>query len=232
MQITNNTSTPNFSGAFRFKASEIKAKTDVPQLFTQGRQVFHDILEKGDEVVVVRNKYDKRIGNYIRENNLSGIEYYPEINTKSGLDDEKPDGLLALMKDKAVVVKKDLQEIFETISNQKLEVKQRLPKVSKEVNKISKSLRLNLENPSIESNKSFTLIRDEAKKRTIEVIAPNNSTSYVRVTPDSLNEQSIRCILNGKGNVVKTFETPNEILKFNLLFNKLRKENANVLVNK
>ena len=46
MQVTNNnTSSLRFSGAFRFKPNEINAKADVPKLFTQGRQVFHNILE-------------------------------------------------------------------------------------------------------------------------------------------------------------------------------------------
>ena len=55
MQVTNNnTSSLQFSGAFRFKPNEFNAKADVPKLFTQGRQVFHNILEDGDEVIVVR----------------------------------------------------------------------------------------------------------------------------------------------------------------------------------
>ena len=105
--------------------------------------------------------------------------------------------------------------------------------MNNEITKISDTLRLNIEEPKIVvSNKSFTRIRDGHKMRTIEVIAPNSATSYVHVIPDSLNEQSVKCILNGKGQIVKTFDTPNEIHKFNLLFNKLKKENINILANK
>ena len=76
MQVTNNnTSSLRFSGAFRFKPNEIKAKADVPNLFTQGRQVFHNILEAGDEVIVVRNNYDKRAANYLKDNDIRGVEY-------------------------------------------------------------------------------------------------------------------------------------------------------------
>ena len=233
MQVTNNnTSSLQFSGAFRFKPNEIKAKADVPNLFTQGRQVFHNILEAGDEVIVVRNNYDKRIANYLKDNNIRGVEYYPEIDTKCGLDDEIPEGLLKLIKSKSVVVIENLEEIVSSIASRANVPRRKVPKIDKELNKIANALRLNIENPKVVSNKSFTRIRDGHKMRTIEVIAPNSATSYVHVIPDSLNEQSVKCILNGKGQIVKTFDTPNEIHKFNLLFNKLKKENVNILVNK
>lgn len=232
MQILNNQSNINFNGAFRFKPNEINAKADVPNLFTQGRQVFHNILEDGDEVIVVRKNYDKRVANYLKDNNIRGVEYYPEIDTKCGLDDEIPEGLLKLIKSKSVVVIENLEEIVSSIASRANVSRRKVPKIDKELNKIANALRLNIENPKVVSNKSFTRIRDDHKMRTIEVIAPNSATSYVHVIPDSLNEQSVKCILNGKGQIVKTFDTPNEIHKFNLLFNKLKKENVNILVNK
>lgn len=229
MQVSNQ-SNINFSGAFRIKPSEIKAKADVPELFTQGRQVFHDILEKGDQVIVLRDKYDKRVGKYIQENNLSGIEYYPEINTKCGLDDEQPEGLLALINSKTKVIKEDIKEILTAITQQKRTPKApKTPKAHKEAEKIANTLRLNIEAPQITSNKSFTKIRDEHKKRTIEVIMPNKGTIYAHVIPDSMCESSTKCILDGKGKIVKSFETPNEIHKFNVLFSKLKKENVNII---
>ncbi len=229
MQVSNQ-SNINFSGAFRIKPSEIKAKADVPELFTQGKQVFHDILEKGDQVIVLRDKYDKRVGKYIQENNLSGIEYYPEINTKCGLDDEQPEGLLALINSKTKVIKDDIKEILTAITQQKRTPKApKTPKAHKVAEKIANSLRLNIEAPQITSNKSFTKIRDEHKKRTIEVIMPNKGTIYAHVIPDSMCESSTKCILDGKGKIVKSFETPNEIHKFNVLFRKLKKENVNII---
>lgn len=229
MQVSNQ-SNINFNGAFRVKPNEIKAKADIPELFTQGKQVFHDILEKGDQVIILRDKYDKRVGKYIQENNLSGIEYYPEINTKCGLDDEQPEGLLALINSKTKVIKEDIKEILTAITQQKRTPKApKTPKAYKEAEKIANTLRLNIEAPQITSNKSFTKIRDEHKKRTIEVIMPNKGTIYAHVIPDSMCESSTKCILDGKGKIVKSFETPNEIHKFNVLFRKLKKENVNII---
>lgn len=229
MQVSNQ-SNINFNGAFRVKPNEIKAKADIPELFTQGKQVFRDILEKGDQVIILRDKYDKRVGKYIQENNLSGIEYYPEINTKCGLDDEQPEGLLALINSKTKVIKEDIKEILTAITQQKRTPKApKTPKAYKEAEKIANALRLNIEAPQISTNKSFTKIRDEHKKRTIEVIMPNKGTIYAHVIPDSMCESSTKCILDGKGKIVKSFETPNEIHKFNVLFSKLKKENVNII---
>lgn len=144
MQVTNNnTSSLRFSGAFRFKPNEINAKADVPKLFTQGRQVFHNILEDGDEVIVVRKNYDKRVANYLKDNNIRGVEYYPEIDTKCGLDDEIPEGLLKLIKSKSVVVIENLEEIVSSIASRANVSRRKVPKIDKELNKIANALRLN-----------------------------------------------------------------------------------------
>lgn len=227
MQISNSINNTNFTGTFRIKPQELKAQKEIPELFTQGRQIFHDILEKGDEVIVLRDKYDKRVGKYIQENNIKELEYYPTINTKSGLDNEEPEKLIALMKEKAVEIKTGLADIYARISKQKIEKKPR--SANKMLQNISKSLRLNIENPIVKTTKQSTIIRDVEKQRTIEIIAPNNATSYVYVKPDSLNEDSIKCILDGKGQITKTFTTPKEISKFMRLFRDLKSKEVNTL---
>ena len=118
--LTNNQYTnTSFTGAFRFKPNEITAKMEVPKLFTQGRQVFTDIIEKGDQVIIVRDNYDKRIGKYIQENNVTGVEYMPTINTKGGFDNERPAELTAVIKDKTTRIITNFEEMFEVISKQK-----------------------------------------------------------------------------------------------------------------
>lgn len=231
MQILNNQTNLNFNGTFKIKPSELQAQTEIPALFTQGMQKFTNIEEKGDMFIVVRDNYDKRIGNYLSENHVNGVKYYPTINTKSGLDDEKPEGLLALLKDKSIEVKTELDDIFEAISKQKRAPrKAKLRTVQNELEKISNVLRLNIENPEIITNKNFTRIRDSHKNRTIELISPNNATTYVYVKPDSLNEDSIKCILDGKGNITKIATTPNDIHKFMKTFSKMKKDGENQLV--
>lgn len=227
VQTNNLNNNINFNGAFRIKPAENKAKAEIPLLFTQGRQIFHDVLEKGDEFIVVRDNYDKRIGAYIKENDVREIEYYPQINTKSGLDAEEPQGLLDLVKENVNKVITDIQEIFDIAITQK-----KPPKVYKsqnEVDRISNALRLNIEKPVIISTKEMTKIRDEHKKRTIEVIMQDPSSRYVHVIPDSLNESSIKCIISSKGEVVKYFDTPRLMRRFLVKFNELKQNNVNII---
>ena len=224
MQITNDNII--FNGAFRLKPNAKQVQKDVPELFTQGKQVFSDILEKGDKVIVLRDQYDKRVGKYIKDNNITDIEYYPQINTKCGLDTEEPEKLINLIQMKTTKVITDLQEMFETIAKQKRPKK---PARSKNMlENISTALRLNIEHPLIVSTKNSTVIRDNTKKRTIEIISKVPETLYVYVKPDSIGEASTRCIINSKGQVVKTFETPEEIHKFFKNFNKAKKEGVNI----
>lgn len=231
MQILNkNISNTNFSGTFRIKPQDVKAKAEIPTMFTQGKQVFHNIVEKGDEVIVLRDNYDKRVGKYIQDNNLKDIEYYPKINTKCGLDDEQPEGLVQLIKNKTAVVMTELEDLLTTIRGQKWIKKPKKHKITKEIQKIANALRLNIENPEISTNKNVTRIRDNMKARTIEVVAPNPSISYVYVKPDSLNEDSIKCIINAKGDIVKMFETPKDISKFMRMFREIKKSEVNILV--
>lgn len=230
MQITNNLNQQNFNGAFRIKPSDIKSQLEIPNLFTQGRQIFGDILEKGDMVIVLRDNYDKRIAKYICANNLKDIEYYPEINTKSGLDSEISEGLLKLINNGTTKVLTDINEICKRcFAHPKAKRYSKKPTVSKEIEKISNALRLNIEKPIVSTNSTSTIIRDENKKRTIEVIMQNKGNSYVYVRPDIPYMDSIRCILDGKGSIMKRFETPNEMLNFNKRFRKLKEEKVNIL---
>ena len=79
----------------------------------------NDILEKGDLVVIIRDNYDKRIGSYIKEKGVTGVEYYPTINTKSGFDFERPEEIIAVLKDKSTRLITNFEEMFEVISKQK-----------------------------------------------------------------------------------------------------------------
>ena len=53
----------------------------------------------------------------MKENNFKEVEYYPTINTKSGLDSEEPQNLIKLMKEKAAEVKTEFEDILTNSSN-------------------------------------------------------------------------------------------------------------------
>ena len=232
MQIQNRQSNSNFTGAFRFKPSEINAKLEVPRLFTQGKQIGTDILEKGDQFIIVRDNYDKRIGNYIKENCVAGVEYYPTINTKSGFDFERPEEIVAVIKNKSTKMITDFEEMFEVISKQKHHRKTakgvHIPKPinpEKEFERVTKALRLNIENPEITVQGQHMRVYDKAKKRTLDVVL-HSGTYYTYLRYDANDMDSIMRTINGKGETIKEFHTPNEVHKFLNDLRILIKENS------
>lgn len=222
MIINNTYSNDKFTGAFRIKPIETLAQKEIPELFTQGRQVFNNIIEEGDEFIVVRNNYDKRIAKYITENNLKDIEYYPDINTSCHLDSEQPEGLLALLKNKSLRIITDLDEMMAVVKKQKKAPKPINPET--ETEKIANALRLHIENPETTVTKNFLTIRDNAKQRTISVVMQDNGNKYVYVRPDSSCEETIKCFINKKGEILHSYETPKEIHKFFKHFQKAKSD--------
>ena len=232
MILNNNPQNNTFTGAFRFKPSEIKAKLEVPNLFTQGRQIGTDIIEKGDQVIIVRDNYDKRIGNYIQENGVKGVEYYPTINTRLGLDFERPEEIITLLKDKSTRMITNFEEMFEVISKQKRGKKtikgQNIPKalsVEKEFERVTKALRLNIQNPEITIKGQHMRIYDKDRRRTLDIVA-HSGTNYTYLRYDNMSAESIMRTINGKGETIKNFEKPDEIHKFLADLRRLIKENA------
>ena len=232
MIFNNNTQNNTFTGAFRFKPSEIKAKLEVPNLFTQGRQIGTDIIEKGDQVIIVRDNYDKRIGNYIQENGVKGVEYYPTINTRLGLDFERPEEIITLLKDKSTRMITNFEEMFEVISKQKRGKKtikgQNIPKAlsaEKEFERVTKALRLNIQNPEITIKGQHMRIYDKDRRRTLDIVA-HSGTYYTYLRYDNMSAESIMRTINGKGETIKNFEKPDEIHKFLAELRRLIKENA------
>ena len=95
MQI-NNTSNTNFKGTFILNPKNQQTREAIPEIVKKGRQIFYNIKRHGDAVIVTQDKFDKRVSNFI-ENNKINFEYYPELSTKSGLDDQKPLKLTQLL---------------------------------------------------------------------------------------------------------------------------------------
>ena len=88
--------------------------------------------------------------------------------------------------------------------------------VKKHIDKILKTLRLNIEKPIIGTTiDGLAKIRDNVKARTI-YLSPNfRNKYYVYIKPDSSNQDSGRYLLSEKGKkILKEYKTPEEIEVF------------------
>ncbi len=220
MKINNNNNT-NFTGTFILQPKNLQTKEAIPNIITKGRQIFHNIKYYGDVTIVTKDKYDYKVRDFIKSSNTK-FEYYPEISTKSGLDNQKPFGLqqLLFVKNNCTIDNIKTLDIF---------LKKHTP-LSKQIEYLHnalETLRLNIELPEIKIDKNnLFVIRDEAKKRTIKATGFDSGDSFIHIIPDSKIEESkkYRVIKNGKC-VEKEYKTPDEIIYFLKMFKKSMDKN-------
>ncbi len=217
MQVYKTTNT-NFTGTFILKPENNQIKEAIPNIIKKGRQLFYNIESEGDVVLVTRDKYDKRIGEFIQAQNLN-FKYYPEISTQSGLDDEVPSMLKKLLTIKNNCVINNLKILNKFLSNHNIALNKQREYFEQAIN----TLRLSVETPKIEIDaKGIFVIRDNPKQRTIKSTGFRNGTAYIYILPDSINQETKRFLIGQNGKqIIKEFTSPKDMQNFNKKFRKL-----------
>ena len=210
----------NFKGTFIINTQNQAVKKAIPDIVKKGRQIFYNIKNDGDIVIVTQDKYDKRVNDFINTNKVK-FEYYPEISTKSGLDDQVPSKLKKLLGIKNYCVITDHKMLDKFFASGNIH----LSKQSEFLQEALNTLRLNIEKLKIEiNNKGTFVIRDEAKQRRIKSSGFRGGTAYIAVIPDSYTQETKRFLVGKNGKeVIKEYNTPKEIFSFNKIFNKIIK---------
>lgn len=215
MQIQNNYSV-NFNGGFRLKGLTPELKELTVTSIPKHRQIFENFEKQNDMFILCRDISDYGVNKFARANNIE-LEYYPQINTKSGFDSEEPDILSKKLKRLMPVVSK-------TQINKIISEKIRMHKVQKfadySINNILSALCMEAEGKEISMVKGAHVIKDKEFARKV-IISPlsNAKVHYVSVIPDSANEEIKRYAFDTRGNIVSTYQTPDGIKTFNKAFN-------------
>ena len=213
----NNISNNNFKGTFVLQPKTQQMRAAIPDIIKKGRQIFYNIKSEGDVVIVTKDKYDKKVKEFIARDNVP-FAYYPEINTSSGLDSEVPSGLRALMLQKNNCVIRSLSLLDKFLTSGTLH----LSAQSEYIQNAIHTMRLNTSGARvrIDDNGMF-FVRDEAKQRTINTFGFKNGMAYFYVRPEHIEYQDSRRVLVGKNGqeIIKEFETPKDWKKFNKAFN-------------
>ncbi len=217
MQINKTTNT-NFTGTFILKPKHLETKEAIPNIIKQGRQLFYNIENEGDVVLVTRDKYDTKVKDFIEAQKID-FTYYPEISTQSGLDDEVPSLLKKLLNIKNNCVINNLKILNKFLSNTNIQLNKQGEYFEQALN----TLRLSVENPKIEiDSKGMFVIRDNTKQRTIKSTGFRGGSAYIYIVPDSINQESKRFLLGQNGKqIIKEFNTPTDMRNFNKKFKKL-----------
>lgn len=220
MQIRNH-SNNTFSGGFRFSDMPANSIEKLPELAKKGKQIFYDFEKKGDVFVVLRDKLDNRMKNFISSEDLK-FEYYPTINCKSGLDSEKPDLLSALIKkvEKPISTMKDLTKIL----SEKNRVKQTFSE-EKQPDYLKNILSALFMDTSLVINKTtkngVKIIEDKEFARKILISPPSkHDIHFVLVQPESISKESSRYAISSDGKILARYSSTEGLETFRKNFEK------------
>ena len=219
MEVTkmeiNSISNTSFNGAFRLKGMTPEVKKQVPDIIKKGRQIFENFENTGDTFIACRDKLDYKIFKFAHANKVD-FDYYPQINTQSGLDTDFPElvteklkGLKpAPSKNQAAQIIRAKSKLYKTQKNADLDIK-----------KILTTLCMEPEGKEISMVKGAQVIKDEEFARKV-IISPvgKGKVRYVSVVPDSPNETIKRYAFDFNGNIISTYQTPDGIKYFNKAF--------------
>lgn len=220
MNIQNN-SILTFSGAFRIRKPSEQTATELSNLIhKRGKQVFENFENTSDMFLVVRDKYDRVVTKYLKEHNLP-LEYYPQINTSSGLDTEEPERLSKLLKNKK----------FNTPLTTMTQIKKHINNLNRNkyietqspayIDKILKSLCIDNKH-EIKTVRGAKIVIDKEFDRKIFISPPTkNNIHYVKVQPNSQDKNIDRYAVDSQGNILQSYKTPDAMMKFTERFNSL-----------
>ena len=216
----NNCTNLSFNGGFRFRAIPKDALEKLPNITPKGKQIFYDFENKGDVFLTIKNEYDYKALKFIKEHNLN-FEYFPNINTKSGLDNEKHEPLSELIRKtniSPITTKTQLTRLL--AERKKLEnINYHAPQY---IDKILKTLYIEPQNISINLIKGAQVITENQSGRKI-IISPRDKFDiyYVKVLHNDSAKSVERYAIAEDGMILSKYSSPEGIKSFQKRFNSL-----------
>ena len=218
MQI-NNVSNTNFQGGFRLINVSPKVKNELPNVIKKHRQIFDNFEKQGDVFITVRDEANKKIIKFIKDNKID-FEFYPTINTKSGLDNEKPSELTNLIEQIKDVPIKTMTQFrkYTDAMHRKHYIKKHAPEYT---DKILKALCIDNKHP-VKEVKGAIIVSDKEFNREILISPPSKyNIHYVKVVPKGVDGMVERYAIDTDGNILSRYQSPNGMKMFNNKFNSL-----------
>ena len=183
MQVQNINGT-TFQGGFRFRGMSEEARLSMTEaLPKRGKQIFENFENNGDVFLVVRDELDIKVAKFVNKLIQAGknliYEYYPEINTKCGLDCEEHEKLSNLLKNytpeangiEKIVIKAEQREKLNYIRQNS----------NKYTQNILNKLQVYSDNLVTKTKFGAKIIEDKTNDRTIIISPPDkDGFFYVR----------------------------------------------------
>ena len=234
MQV-NNINNISFDGGFKFQNMPKAAKEALPEIGGKGKQIFYGYEKPRTVFLVTRDCLDARVLSFIKKHNLKG-EYYPNINTKAGLDSEIHAGLAEELKKHNPVNFEEAEDIIESRIESKaykhreylvqrkanrLALKQAVQeKRARFIDNILENIPYILEKDKVTvSDKGVTVVEDISRKRRMLVTPPTSEHVHLVVVESTSSDfMRDRFAVKSDGTIVKHYSDIDEIKPFNQRF--------------
>lgn len=213
------TSQTNFQGGFRLMNLSPEVKNEVPNILKKHRQIFDNFERQNDVFITVRDEANYKVAKFIKEHKID-FEFYPTINTQSGLDNERPWELTNLIAITNYSPIKTLNQYrkFEAKVKRENYIENNSPIY---INNILKALCIDNKH-QITNKKGAMVITDSEYGRDIIISPPSKlNIHYVKVVPKSVDKIVERYAIDSDGNILSRYQSPDGIMKFNKNFNAL-----------
>ena len=221
MQVQNSTNI-NFQGGFRFRTMKTSAKTELPNLFKRGKQIFYDFENKGDVFLLTRLDKDYHVARFIKKHKLK-FEYYPELSTTTRqLDSEIHEPLTEMINElkpkKITSFDEMICSIKERLRAENIAKSGLRPGIDPERittdSKILSELGINVQNAKHSVKDGLHMITGKNGEKALVSAPSRNGFRYVMYQPKSIEEEVRRYAVASDGMVIAEFKTPNEIAQF------------------
>ena len=225
MQISSNKNTPQFSGAFLINYN--KALPGVREglenvIGLHKRQIYDNFNGKKNHVMyVMKNSKDFDVADFVVRNEVN-FRYYPDVDTKLRFDIDKPQDVIEYLKKNRPKILQKPHELLEFMTKNREFCRKRENSHLSAVDMILQSLKFDGKSgQKLKHSQGYTVFTDNETKNKV-VVSPKTQkgTRYVFVNPCKSYEDVKRYAFDEKGNMLRTFGTPDGIRLFNDLFRK------------
>ena len=188
----------NFKGAFWLHQPSAKIKNNILPTLGKHRQIFNNFTPEGDVLYITRKGADKNVAEFLmklieeqknKKKKTTKFEYYTDLSTKSGFDDEKPQEakkILAEYKDKIITTASGLNKIFK-FKNPFISLS--TIKKENDIEKSLKALNINASDYIIKRRNGFNEIYTTEKELVASISEPGQyGFRYARVEPKNPND--------------------------------------------
>lgn len=190
----------NFKGAFWLHQPSAKIKNNILPTLGKHRQIFNNFTPEGDVLYITRKGADKNVAEFLmklieeqknKKKKTTKFEYYTDLTTKSGFDQEKPKEAIHIIenyKSKVITTIKELKDFFKLGNGIKLAFS-----TNKKDNTLEKSLRALDLNPIdyvIKRKNGFNEIYTKDKSLVASISEPGQyGFRYARVEPQIAGDE-------------------------------------------